>query len=66
MDVVTKELRVRASGKWCFTAFAESEEPEEMMAVLSEFHGEMGRLIMQYEAKVTELANKKTEEITTV
>jgi class 3 adenylate cyclase len=32
-----------------FTAFAETEEPEEMMAVLREFHDEMGRLIMKHE-----------------
>jgi DNA-binding response OmpR family regulator len=31
-----------------FTAFAESEEPEEMMSVLREFHTEVGRLIMEH------------------
>ncbi len=31
-----------------FTAFAESEEPEEMMMVLSEFHKEVGQLIVQH------------------
>jgi class 3 adenylate cyclase len=29
-----------------FTAFAETAEPEEVMTVLREYHGEMGRLIM--------------------
>jgi class 3 adenylate cyclase len=32
-----------------FTAFAESEEPEEMMAVLREFHKEIGHLIMKHQ-----------------
>jgi adenylate cyclase len=32
-----------------FTAFAESSEPEDVMRVLSEFHTEMGRLILEYE-----------------
>jgi adenylate cyclase len=32
-----------------FTAFAETEEPEEVMAVLREFHAEMGDLMLQYE-----------------
>jgi class 3 adenylate cyclase len=32
-----------------FTAFAETAEPEELMAVLREFHAEMGRLIVQHE-----------------
>ena len=32
-----------------FTQFAESAEPEEMMDMLREYHGEMGRLIMQHE-----------------
>ncbi len=31
-----------------FTSFAESEEPEEMMRVLREFHEEVGRLIMDH------------------
>jgi DNA-binding response OmpR family regulator len=31
-----------------FTSFAESEEPEEMMQVLREFHEEVGRLIMDH------------------
>ncbi|MEE9155319.1 MAG: response regulator [Gemmatimonadota bacterium] len=31
-----------------FTSFAESEEPEEMMRVLREFHAEVGRLIMDH------------------
>jgi len=32
-----------------FTPFAESSEPEEMMEMLAEYHGEMGRLLMAYE-----------------
>ena len=32
-----------------FTAFAESAEPEEVMAALSEFHGAMGRRILEYQ-----------------
>jgi class 3 adenylate cyclase/CheY-like chemotaxis protein len=32
-----------------FTRFAESAEPEEMMDVLRQYHGEMGRIIMQHE-----------------
>jgi class 3 adenylate cyclase/CheY-like chemotaxis protein len=31
-----------------FTAFAEGAEPEEVMAVLREYHGEMGRLILAH------------------
>jgi class 3 adenylate cyclase/CheY-like chemotaxis protein len=33
-----------------FTAFAEAVDPEEVMGVLWGFHGEMGRLTVQYEA----------------
>ena len=32
-----------------FTAFAESSEPEELMAVLSEYHGALGDLVFRYE-----------------
>jgi adenylate cyclase len=32
-----------------FTAFAETAEPEEVMAVLREYHAEMGRLILAHE-----------------
>jgi class 3 adenylate cyclase len=32
-----------------FTAFAETSEPEEVMGVLREYHGEMGRLILEHE-----------------
>jgi adenylate cyclase len=32
-----------------FTAFAETAEPEEVMGVLREYHGEMGRLILDHE-----------------
>jgi len=33
-----------------FTTFAETAEPEEIMAVLREYHAEMGRLILEHEA----------------
>jgi len=32
-----------------FTAFAETAEPEELMGLLAEYHGEMGRLILAHE-----------------
>ena len=32
-----------------FTTFAETSEPEEVMGVLREYHGEMGRLILEHE-----------------
>ena len=32
-----------------FTAFAETAEPEELMAVLRDYHTEMGKLILQHE-----------------
>jgi class 3 adenylate cyclase/CheY-like chemotaxis protein len=32
-----------------FTTFAETAEPEELMAVLREYHAEMGRLILEHE-----------------
>ena len=32
-----------------FTAFAETAEPEELMGLLGEYHGEMGRLIIAHE-----------------
>jgi class 3 adenylate cyclase/CheY-like chemotaxis protein len=32
-----------------FTAFAETSEPEEVMGVLREYHGEMGKLILEHE-----------------
>jgi adenylate cyclase len=32
-----------------FTAFAETSEPEEVMGVLREYHGEMGKLIVEHE-----------------
>ena len=32
-----------------FTAFAQTAEPEEVMAVLREYHAEMGKLILEYE-----------------
>ena len=35
-----------------FTAFSETSEPEDVMAVLREFHGELGRLVQEYEATV--------------
>jgi class 3 adenylate cyclase/CheY-like chemotaxis protein len=35
-----------------FTAFSETSEPEDVMAVLREFHGELGRLVREFEATV--------------
>ena len=32
-----------------FTAFSETAEPEEVMAILGEFHAELGRLIFQFD-----------------
>ncbi len=32
-----------------FTAFAETADPEEVMGILREYHGEMGRLILEHE-----------------
>jgi len=32
-----------------FTAFAETAEPEEVMAVLREYHAEMGKLVLDHE-----------------
>ena len=32
-----------------FTTFAETSEPEEVMSVLGEFHGDMGSIILDYE-----------------
>ena len=39
-----------------FTAFAEISEPEDVMAVLAEFHEDVGDLVAQYEATVGFLA----------
>ncbi len=33
-----------------FTAFADAVEPEEVMGMLGEYHGEMGQLIVEYQA----------------
>ncbi len=35
-----------------FTAFSETSEPEDVMAVLREFHAELGRLVAEFEATV--------------
>ena len=35
-----------------FTAFSETAEPEDVMAVLREFHEELGRLVAEFEATV--------------
>ena len=35
-----------------FTAFSETSEPEDVMAVLREFHEELGRLVPEFEATV--------------
>ena len=39
-----------------FTAFAETAPPEEVMGVLHEYHGEMGRLIMECEGTLEHFA----------
>jgi len=46
------EVTVVFLGLRGFTAFAESAEPEEVMAVLREYHREMGRLILAFEGTV--------------
>jgi adenylate cyclase len=39
-----------------FTAFAETAEPEEIMAVLREYHAEMGRVILEHEGTLERFA----------
>src|SRR5262249_5930683 len=39
-----------------FTAFSESAEPEEVMAVLRDYHGELGRIIDHYEGTLERFA----------
>jgi class 3 adenylate cyclase len=39
-----------------FTAFSETAEPEEVMAVLGEFHTELGRLIFEYQGTLERFA----------
>lgn len=39
-----------------FTAFAETEEPEEVMVVLREYHAAMGKLIMKHEGTLERFA----------
>ena len=39
-----------------FTAFAETAEPEEVMAVLHEYHAAMGKLILQHEGTLEHFA----------
>ena len=39
-----------------FTAFAETAEPEEVMGVLREYHGEMGRVILAHEGTLERFA----------
>ena len=39
-----------------FTAFAETAEPEEVMGVLREYHGEMGRIIMAHDGTLERFA----------
>ena len=43
MDVTVLFIDLRG-----FTAFAETADPEELMGVLREYHGEMGRVISEY------------------
>jgi adenylate cyclase len=39
-----------------FTAFSETAEPEEVMAVLAEFHRELGQLVFQFEGTLERFA----------
>ncbi|MGH8676726.1 MAG: adenylate/guanylate cyclase domain-containing protein [Burkholderiales bacterium] len=39
-----------------FTAFAETSEPEEIMGVLRDYHGEMGRVILAHEGTLERVA----------
>ncbi|MEO8005193.1 MAG: response regulator [Betaproteobacteria bacterium] len=39
-----------------FTAFAETAEPEEVMAILREYHAELGKLILAHEATLERFA----------
>ena len=39
-----------------FTSFAETAEPEEVMSVLRDYHGELGRLILQHEGTLERFA----------
>ena len=39
-----------------FTSFAETAEPEEVMSVLREYHGELGRLILEHEGTLERFA----------
>lgn len=39
-----------------FTAFSETAEPEEVMAVLGEFHAELGKLIFEYQGTLERFA----------
>jgi adenylate cyclase len=39
-----------------FTAFAETAEPEEVMAVLREYHAEMGRLVLEHDGTLERFA----------
>ena len=39
-----------------FTAFAETAEPEEVMDILHEYHGAMGKLILEYEGTLEHFA----------
>jgi class 3 adenylate cyclase len=39
-----------------FTAFAETSEPEELMAVLREYHAEVGRIVVEHEGTVERFA----------
>jgi class 3 adenylate cyclase len=43
-----REITVAFVGLKGFTAFAAYSEPEEVMSVLGQYHGEMGRLILKY------------------
>ena len=46
-----------------FTAFTDTAEPEEVMAVLAEFHAAMGALITEYEGTVPHFAGEMLKEL---
>ncbi len=53
------EVTVLCAALRGFTAFAESAEPEEVMAVLREYHAETGRLIPELEGTVERITSDR-------
>jgi class 3 adenylate cyclase/PAS domain-containing protein len=39
-----------------FTSFTETAEPEEVMSVLRQYHGELGRLVIEYDGTIEHIA----------